>query len=115
MSARRFSEEYCRYALKGVIALPSAIFRPGKVVPNILFSVVVVCFHDLFFLFSAISSSLSLSLWPSEPQLSAVLPFEVPLFLVVDAESGYPVGDEKEKEHCLLYNSCIFFMYPLSR
>ncbi len=63
MSARRFTEGYCRYALKGVIALPSDIFRPGKVVPNILFSVVVVCFSwSLFSVLCYVFLSLSLSL-----------------------------------------------------
>lgn len=74
--------------------------------PIYFFLLLLFVFHDLCFLFSAMSSSLFL--WLSEPQLSAVLLFEVPLFLVVDAESGYPVGDGKEKEHCLLYNSCSY-------
>lgn len=62
VSASRFTEGYCRYTLRGVIALPSAIFCPGKVVPNILFLVLLFVFHDLCFLFSAMSFSLSLSL-----------------------------------------------------
>lgn len=72
------------------------------------------CCCYLFFMISVFCSLLChpLSLWLSESQLSAVLPFEVPLFLVVDAESGYPVGDGKEKEHCLLYKSCSFLCIP---
>lgn len=58
----RFTEGFCRYTLRGVIALPSAIFCPGKVVPNILFLLLLFVFHDLCFLFSAMSSSVSLSL-----------------------------------------------------
>lgn len=74
---------------------------------------VVICFSwSLFSVLCYVILSLSLSLWLSETQLSAVLPFEVLLFLVVDAESGYPVGHRQEKEHCFLYNSCSFLCIP---
>ncbi len=87
----------------------------GKWYP-IYFFCVVVCFSWSLFsvlcyviLSLSLSLSLSLALWASAVGSVAVW---VPLFLVVDAESGYPVGDEKEKEHCLLYNSCIFLCIP---
>lgn len=80
------------------------------------FSGVVIWFSwSLFSVLCYIILSLSFSYWHYEVQLSAVFPFEVSLFLVVDAESGYPVGDREEKEHRFFYISCSFFMYPMSK